>query len=50
MMNNNDKNHPLFDLWEDLNPGGPTPDNLLSRIVEAEVDYEDEFFDPDEFE
>lgn len=50
MTNNTDMNHPLFDLWEDINPGGPTPDDLLSRVVESEDDYEDEFFDPDEFE
>ena len=50
MENDYDKYQSLFDLWEDINPGGPTPDDLLSRIIESEDDYEDEFFDPDEFE
>lgn len=41
---------PVFDLWEDINPGGTTPDDLLARVVDDEADYEDEYFDPDEFE
>ena len=41
---------PVFDLWEDINPGGPPPDDLLARVVGDESDYEDEYFDPDEFE
>ena len=42
--------YPIFDLWENINPGGPEPDDLLARIVDDEADYEDEYFDSDEFE
>ncbi len=46
----NEDEFPVFDLWEDINPGGPAPDDLLARVVDDEADYEDEYFDSDEFE
>lgn len=54
MSNNNsafdEEEYPIFDLWGPVSDGD-TPDDLLARIItEDEDEYEDEFFDPDEFE
>jgi len=42
--------NPLESLWADMEGGEYREDDILANIIEDDEDYEDEYFDPDEFE